>query len=317
MSRYCCEDNEYDWSIPDDGMYWSQDYKQYFENNNKKAFLIKTPNSEKENGAELVGFLLLDEVTENSSHYFEIGEFYIIAKFQKKNIGKYIAHKIFDMFPGKWRISVIPANKPGYNFWLGSISDYTEGSYVEEIKNLVHDAHQVKRIILSFDTNNKEPQTNIIVSKSVESDVASMVKLSYKKRREYENAQPQFWKWAGEVGEKTQFEWFAALLKDDKYIALSAKEDDEVVGFIIGRLVSAPEVYDPGGLTVVVDDFCVSNENTWQTVGVSLIKEIKAIAIDNAASQIVVVSGDHDKSKCNFLEKLGLTVASRWYVGEV
>ncbi len=212
ISRNCSKDTEYDWSMPDDGLYWSQDYKQYFENNNKKAFLIKTPNSGHENDVELVGFVLLDEVNENSNYYFEVAEFYIIAKFQKQNIGKYVAHKIFDMFPGKWKLSVIPSNKPAYNFWISSISSYTEGSYLEEIKDLIHDDHQVQRVIFSFDTNSKGSNTNIIVSKAIESDLESMVKLSYKKRREYEKAQPQFWKWAGETGEKTQSEWFATLL---------------------------------------------------------------------------------------------------------
>jgi hypothetical protein len=185
------------------------------------------------------------------------------------------------------------------------------------MKDLVHNGHQVKRIIFSFDANSKAPEVNIIVSKALESNLASMVKLSYKKRREYENAQPRFWRWAGESGEKIQAEWFSNLLKDDKYIILSAKMDDEVVGFIIGRLVPAPEVYDPGGLTIIIDDFCVLRENMWPTVGVCLIHEIKRQAKDKSTTQVVVVSGDHDKSKCNFLEKLGLTVASKWYVGGV
>ena len=37
----------------------------------------------------------------------------------------------------------------------------------------------------------------------------------------------------------------------------SAVENSDIVGFIIGRLVPAPEVYNPGGLTLMIDDFCV------------------------------------------------------------
>jgi hypothetical protein len=35
--------------------------------------------------------------------------------------------------------------------------------------------------------------------------------------------------------------------------------NNELAGFIlIGRLMVAPEVYNPGGLTLLINDFCVS-----------------------------------------------------------
>jgi hypothetical protein len=158
---------------------------------------------------------------------------------------------------------------------------------------------------------------DINISKSTKADIEGMVELSYKKRRFYEKAEPQFWKWAGEEGEKTQAEWFEQLLYKEDYIILIAKSNNIIQGFIIGRLVLAPEVYNPGGLTLMIDDFCVRDESDWKTVGGALIKEIKLLAKTKNVAQILVVSGDHDGSKCQFLEKLGLTVASRWYVGNM
>lgn len=32
----------------------------------------------------------------------------------------------------------------------------------------------------------------------------------------------------------------------------------------------APEVYDPGGLTLMIDDFCMQSENLWESVGFHL-----------------------------------------------
>jgi hypothetical protein len=40
-----------------------------------------------------------------------------------------------------------------------------------------------------------------------EKDVPYLVALSYHKRRFYEKAQPQFWKYAGPIAEQTQAKW--------------------------------------------------------------------------------------------------------------
>jgi hypothetical protein len=52
----------------------------------------------------------------------------------------------------------------------------------------------------------------------------------------------------------------------------------EILEFIIGELMPVPEVYNPGGLTLMVDDFCVKSENLWQTVGGPLIEAIDSIS---------------------------------------
>jgi TRAP-type C4-dicarboxylate transport system substrate-binding protein len=153
-----------------------------------------------------------------------------------------------------------------------------------------------------------------------------MVALSYQKRKAYEIAQPQFWKYAPGA-EEVQAKWFEELLDDETYIILVAisgsknemlkrvqHDKKELKAFIIGRLIKAPEVYNPGGLTLMIDDFCVASPELWETIGSELVAKIKEIAKEKGATQILVVSGDHDKAKNSFLEKACLTVASRWYV---
>jgi hypothetical protein len=107
------------------------------------------------------------------------------------------------------------------------------------------------------------------------------------------------------------------LLGCEDHILLTALSNKAIVGFIIGKLVEAPKVYDPGGLTLMIDDFCIGNAEDWNTVGFSLISEIKKVAKEKGASQIVVVSGDSDTDKCLFLEKVDLSIASKWYVGSL
>ncbi len=79
----------------------------------------------------------------------------------------------------------------------------------------------------------------------------------------------------------------------------------------------APEVYNPGGLTLMVDDFCVILENLWQSVRARLIETIKAAANAKGATQIVVVCGAADLPKRKFLSEQNLQVASEWFVGGV
>ena len=56
------------------------------------------------------------------------------------------------------------------------------------------------------------------------------------------------------------------------------KVNEELAGFIIGKLMSGPEVYNPGGLTLMIDDFCVADEAEWHSIGSKLVREIKKIA---------------------------------------
>jgi len=92
---------------------------------------------------------------------------------------------------------------------------------------------------------------------------------------------------------------------------------EEVIGFIIGKLMPAPEVYNPGGLTLMIDDFCVQSENLWQSVGAGLIEAIKIPSKAKGAMQILVVCGTHDHPKRKFLSEQNLSIASEWFVGGV
>lgn len=184
--------------------------------------------------------------------------------------------------------------------------------------------------------------TQFLIRTSQLSDINAMVSLSKTKRLAYEKAQPHFWRYAGEEGDKAQGEWFKELLEDRNYVMFTAvrhcehseviqqnnagspqshsllrDDNSEVLGFIIGKLMPAPEVYNPGGLTLMIDDFCVKSENFWQSVGASLIEEIKAAAKSRGATQIVVVCGATDLPKRKFLKDQNLSIASEWFVGGV
>jgi predicted acetyltransferase len=145
LSRECGLISE-DWSMPDDGLYESFDFKSYFIDKDRKAYIVKV-------GDELGGFALLNKTGTNPNTDWNMGEFFIIAKFQGKGIGKQVAYKIFDDNPGSWEISVIPENQPALIFWEHIINVYTQGSFRQEIKTVSFDKHQPKRTIFTFNKN--------------------------------------------------------------------------------------------------------------------------------------------------------------------
>jgi predicted acetyltransferase len=82
-----------------------------------------------------------------------MGEFFILAKFQGKNIASYVAKEIWIMHPGKWEVLVIPENKPALSFWRKTISASTNNNYTEEVKTIDYDKIQPERYIFNFDIN--------------------------------------------------------------------------------------------------------------------------------------------------------------------
>lgn len=153
------------------------------------------------------------------------------------------------------------------------------------------------------------------VRKSIISDIPEMVALSYIKRKNAEKAQPQFWGYA-QGAEEIQTKWFEELISRDDHILLSSEDSGKINGFVIGRILKAPEVYDTAGLTLMIDDFCVV-DNKWEKIATNLITDIKSIAKERGVSQVLIVSGAWDYMKKDFLKNIGLSLASEWFVGSI
>lgn len=150
LSRECGFISQ-DWALPSDGLFESFDFKNYFEEPTRRTFLIKV-------NEELAGFVLLNQVCTAPETLWNMGEFFIIAKFQSKGIGHKVAFQIWDQFPGKWEVSVIPENKSALKFWQRTIADYTGGQYQELRKTIDYDKDQPQRIIFMFEAiQSKKP----------------------------------------------------------------------------------------------------------------------------------------------------------------
>jgi GNAT superfamily N-acetyltransferase len=144
-------------------------------------------------------------------------------------------------------------------------------------------------------------------------DVAAMAALSQERRAVYQRYQPIFWRPA-EGARQRQEVFFAHLLEQGQVIALVHEQDGAVDGFLIAQLVPAPPVYDPGGLTCLIDDFWVAEGKHWQGIGQTLLDEAIRRARARGAAQAVVVCAHLDQPKRAMLAGAAFSLASEWYV---
>ncbi|OBZ18094.1 GNAT family acetyltransferase [Bacillus sp. FJAT-27264] len=97
--------------------YWSS-------GNNKFAYQMTV------DGAT-AGFALVDRLLRSTEGQFYMTEFFVMQKYRRTGVGTWAAHKLFDMFPGDWKVSQVRANIPARNFWHRVIGSYTNGAFQE------------------------------------------------------------------------------------------------------------------------------------------------------------------------------------------
>jgi hypothetical protein len=153
----------------------------------------------------------------------------------------------------------------------------------------------------------------LTVREAEASDVSTMVALSEQKRTQAAKHQPQFWRIA-EGASEVQAKFFNSLIEQKRSAMLIAESGDGLIeGFIIAGLNGAPPVYHPGGLTCVIDDFCVSSPDKWLSVGKPLLDAVFEVAKKHGAVQAIVVCGHWDEAKREMLKAIGCTMASEWW----
>jgi predicted acetyltransferase len=108
--------------LEENGSYKPFNLASYWEDPLKHAFFMKLE-------SELIGFVLVECGEKGEPH--SINEFFVLKKFNGKGYGAQAAIKIFDMFPGSWRITQIHNNYPAQAFWRKVIYQYTNGKYKE------------------------------------------------------------------------------------------------------------------------------------------------------------------------------------------
>ena len=97
-------------------------------------------------------------------------------------------------------------------------------------------------------------------------DLAHVTRMTEDRRVQYQEYQPVFWRKA-EDSAVLAGDFMAKTIAREDVLFLVAESDERILGFLVATEISAPPVYDPGGPTYHVDDFCVLSPSLWSTVG--------------------------------------------------
>ncbi|MBI2792476.1 MAG: GNAT family N-acetyltransferase [Gammaproteobacteria bacterium] len=146
MSRYC--GHLPGWEFPIDGTYTSKallkNLKAYFTEKDKYPFLIRIDEHP-------AGFVMVNKKGTTPDVDWNMGEFFVVATYQRRKVGQRMAREAFDRFQGRWEVAVIPQNTGALKFWEPLIANYSHGVYTRELKTLMFpEQHQM--IVFGFQT---------------------------------------------------------------------------------------------------------------------------------------------------------------------
>ena len=150
------------------------------------------------------------------------------------------------------------------------------------------------------------------VRRATASDIDAVVAIVESQRKQQQKFQPTFWRKAAKSAAATET-FFTKLLAEPDTFFLVAVEGSRLEGFLIAKKFPNPPVFDPGGDTWLVDDFCVAEPHLWLSVGEALLSHATTLIHEHGGVQIVVVAPDRDLAKTEMLRRSDLTIASNWW----
>jgi predicted acetyltransferase len=111
------------WPCTPDGRFdGCDDLASYWTDPGKHAFVLRS-------GQELAGFVLILANNPEPDVDFSVTDFFILRKFRGRGAGQRVAHELFDLFPGRWKVELFVQNQPARAFWRKVIQQYTQGRF--------------------------------------------------------------------------------------------------------------------------------------------------------------------------------------------
>jgi predicted acetyltransferase len=150
LEKYNYEFSQYDKTdVNKLGLYGYDWLDYYWTTENRFPYFITADNV-------LAGFVLISNNPEIAMETdYTIAEYFVMYKYRRSGIGKYILYQILNKYKGTWQIKYHPKNTVSEKFWNNVIHEYTQGEY-RIIKNnpdtLYHDGTTGEVIL--FDNKN-------------------------------------------------------------------------------------------------------------------------------------------------------------------
>lgn len=143
-------------------------------------------------------------------------------------------------------------------------------------------------------------------------DVQAMAQAMADKRKQLEMFEPVMWRPSEAAAQMTPA-FFTHQVGQHNVVARVAESGGRFVGFVIGVIQDAPPVFSPGGKTVLIDDFVVTDGPDADEAGSALLDAVMSEGRARGAVQIIVVVAARDERATRWLEAKKLHVASQWW----
>ncbi|MDO9336735.1 MAG: hypothetical protein Q7T61_10070 [Caulobacter sp.] len=152
------------------------------------------------------------------------------------------------------------------------------------------------------------------VRKATAADVEACAALLSAHREQLMAWNPRFWNPSAIAGPMTRAFLGHQVQQAETFLVF---ERDGVEGFLIATPAANPPVFDPGGPSVLIDDFCVREGALWPEVGGALLGAAREGWREKGVAQVIAVCADADAAKKSFLQSQGLATTSVWLAAPV
>lgn len=111
--------------VGEHGLFTYRYFDHYWTEPGRHAFIVRVD-------GRLAGFVMVrTHETDGGEAVHSIAEFFIMRKYRRKGVGTKVAHRIFEMFKGRWGVAEEESNTPAQAFWRKVICQYTDGKFRE------------------------------------------------------------------------------------------------------------------------------------------------------------------------------------------
>ena len=97
-----------------------------------------------------VGFALVNEAPSADvmpGIGFRLAEFFILNRYGRTRLGLRAAQALFERFPGRWQLSILPRNAPAIAFWCRVVGDQA---------GLTQESGPTGEVVYTFDTDRRK-----------------------------------------------------------------------------------------------------------------------------------------------------------------
>lgn len=116
-----------DYTLNSQGLYEASNLRRYWSGHGTDIYELYE-------GHNPIGFAVINlgSMLDNNPEIRDIAEFFVMPKYRQLGVGKWMAHTLFSMYPGKWEVRQLRNLTNARKFWHKTISSYTDNDFKEE-----------------------------------------------------------------------------------------------------------------------------------------------------------------------------------------